>query len=77
MRDVVDSELMLVGAGIERFEVEELRVGYRVPDDFLLLAAADAPAGGAAVPEGVREARDLHHVPANDPAQAWAAGRRG
>jgi hypothetical protein len=49
-------DTVLAGAGVERFEVEELRVSYRVPDDFLRLAAAVAPAGGAAVPEGVREA---------------------
>jgi DNA helicase IV len=40
-------------AGVARFDVAELRVSYRVPDDFLRLAATVAPAG----PRGVREAR--------------------
>ena len=46
---------MLGDAGVERFELEELLVSYRVPDDFLRLAAP-LRAGGAAVPEGVRAA---------------------
>jgi DNA helicase IV len=44
-------------AGVRRFDVAELRVSYRVPDDFLRLAATVAPPGSAARrPHGVREA---------------------
>ncbi|HWT23134.1 MAG TPA: hypothetical protein VN213_06475, partial [Solirubrobacteraceae bacterium] len=49
-------EPVLEAAGVERMEVAELRVSYRVPGDFLRLAAAIAPRAAAAVPEGVREA---------------------
>jgi DNA helicase IV len=42
-------------AGVPRYEVSELQVSYRVPEDFLRIAAAVAP-GGTAVPRGVREA---------------------
>jgi len=44
-------------AGVARFDVAELRVSYRVPDDFLRLAATVAPAGATVQPRGVREAR--------------------
>jgi DNA helicase IV len=44
-------------AGVRRFDVAELMVSYRVPDDFLRLASTVAPAGSAARrPHGVREA---------------------
>ncbi|HEY6758343.1 MAG TPA: hypothetical protein VI318_02595 [Baekduia sp.] len=43
-------------AGVARFDVAELRVSYRVPDDFLRLAATVAPAGIDTQPRGVREA---------------------
>ena len=49
-------EAVLSGAGVPRFELAELLVSYRVPDDFLRLAATVAPDGGASAPEGVREA---------------------
>ena len=42
-------------AGVPTFEVSELEVSYRVPEDFLRLAAAVAPAG-TTVPRGVRDA---------------------
>jgi DNA helicase IV len=42
-------------AGVPRYEVAELEVSYRVPADFLQLAAAVAPPG-TNVPRGVREA---------------------
>jgi hypothetical protein len=45
---------VLRDAGVERLEIEELLISYRVPDDFLRIAATLAP--DAAVPEGVREA---------------------
>jgi DNA helicase IV len=44
-------------AGVARFDVAELRVSYRVPDDFLRLAGTVAPAGATTQPRGVREAR--------------------
>ncbi len=47
-------EQVLGDAGVAHVEVEELLVSYRVPDDFLRIAAPLAP--GAAVPEGVRRA---------------------
>jgi hypothetical protein len=43
-------------AGVRRFDVAELQVSYRVPDDFLRLAATVAPSGAARRPRGVREA---------------------
>jgi DNA helicase IV len=43
-------------AGVRRFDVARLEVSYRVPDDFLRLAATVAPAGLDAGPRGVREA---------------------
>ncbi len=42
-------------AGVPRYEVSELEVSYRVPEDFLRIAAAVAPPG-TTVPRGVREA---------------------
>jgi DNA helicase IV len=48
---------VVAAAGITRFDVAELCVSYRVPDDFLRLAATIAPAGAAVGPRGVREAR--------------------
>ncbi len=42
-------------AGVPRYEVTELAVSYRVPDDFLRIAATIAPPG-TSVPRGVREA---------------------
>ena len=42
-------------AGVPTFELSELEVSYRVPEDFLRLAAAVAPAG-TTVPRGVRDA---------------------
>ncbi len=42
-------------AGVERFEPRELELSYRVPDDFLRLAAGVADAG-TRVPRGVRRA---------------------
>jgi hypothetical protein len=42
-------------AGVERFETRELELSYRVPDDFLRLAAGVADAG-TRVPRGVRRA---------------------
>jgi hypothetical protein len=42
-------------AGVERFETRELMLSYRVPDDFLRLAAGVADPG-TRVPRGVRRA---------------------
>src|SRR4051812_15236217 len=42
-------------AGVDRFEARELELSYRVPDDFLRLAAGIAEAG-TRVPRGVRRA---------------------
>jgi hypothetical protein len=42
-------------AGVPRYELTELEVSYRVPGDFLRVAAAVAPPG-TAVPRGVRDA---------------------
>jgi DNA helicase IV len=47
-------EAVLAEAGVESITIEELLVSYRVPDDFLRIAAPVAP--GASVPEGVRRA---------------------
>ncbi len=47
-------EAVLEEAGVESITIEELLVSYRVPDDFLRIAAPVAP--GASVPEGVRQA---------------------
>jgi hypothetical protein len=47
-------DAVLRDAGVDRLEIEELLISYRVPDDFLRIAASLAP--DAAVPEGVREA---------------------
>jgi DNA helicase IV len=47
-------ESVLRDAGVDRLEIEELLISYRVPDDFLRIAATLAP--DAAVPQGVREA---------------------
>jgi hypothetical protein len=41
-------------AGVDRLEIAELLISYRVPDDFLRIAASLSP--DAAVPEGVRDA---------------------
>ena len=43
-------ERVLGDAGVERFALAELLVSYRVPADFLRLAAAVAPDGGARCP---------------------------
>jgi DNA helicase IV len=48
-------EHVLGEAGVERFEARELELSYRVPDDFLRLAAGVADAG-TRVPRGVRRA---------------------
>ncbi|MEA2380667.1 MAG: hypothetical protein QOH72_638 [Solirubrobacteraceae bacterium] len=48
-------EHVLGEAGVERFADRELELSYRVPDDFLRLAAGIADAG-ARVPRGVRRA---------------------
>jgi hypothetical protein len=42
-------------AGVPRYELSELEVSYRVPEDFLRIAAAVAPPG-TTVPRGVRHA---------------------
>lgn len=47
-------ETVLGDAGVERIAVEELLVSYRVPDDFLQVAATLHPE--ATVPQGVRRA---------------------
>jgi hypothetical protein len=47
-------ETVLRDAGVDRIDIEELLVSYRVPDDFLRIAATLRP--DAAVPEGVRSA---------------------
>jgi len=47
---------VVAAAGVRRFELAELAVSYRVPDDFLRLAATVAPAGASRMPRGVREA---------------------
>jgi DNA helicase IV len=47
-------ERVLGDAGVERLAIEELLVSYRVPDDFLQVAASLHPE--ANVPEGVRRA---------------------
>jgi hypothetical protein len=47
-------EAVLADAGVPRVSIEELRVSYRVPDDFLRIAATLHPE--AAVPAGVRRA---------------------
>src|SRR5919202_4259754 len=48
-------ENVLREAGVERFETRELELSYRVPDDFLRLAAGVADPG-TRVPRGVRRA---------------------
>src|SRR6185312_9659726 len=48
-------EHVLREAGVARFETRELELSYRVPDDFLRLAAGIADAG-TRVPRGVRSA---------------------
>jgi hypothetical protein len=45
---------VLGDAGVERLEIDELLISYRVPDDFLRIAATLHPE--AAVPRGVRSA---------------------
>jgi len=47
-------EAVLADAGVDRVAIEELLVSYRVPDDFLRIAATLHP--DAAVPTGVRRA---------------------
>ena len=47
---------VVAAAGVARFDVADLRVSYRVPDDFLRLAATVAPAGAGQPPRGVRSA---------------------
>jgi DNA helicase IV len=47
-------DAVLREAGVERIDVEELLVSYRVPDDFLRIASVLAL--GTAVPRGVRRA---------------------
>jgi PhoH-like protein len=47
-------DAVLEDAGVDRPVIEELLVSYRVPDDFLRIAAALDP--GTAVPRGVRQA---------------------
>jgi DNA helicase IV len=47
-------ETVLREAGVDRMRIDELLVSYRVPDDFLRLAATLRPE--AAVPAGVRQA---------------------
>jgi hypothetical protein len=47
-------EAVLGDAGVERLEIDELLISYRVPDDFLRIAATLHP--DAAVPQGVRSA---------------------
>jgi hypothetical protein len=47
-------ESVLGDAGVDRVAIEELLVSYRVPDDFLRIAATLHPE--AAVPQGVRRA---------------------
>jgi DNA helicase IV len=49
-------EEILSTAGVPDFTVHELLISYRVPDDFLRLAASVRPAGADAVPRGVRDA---------------------
>jgi DNA helicase IV len=46
---------LLRTAGVPRYELTELEISYRVPEDFLRIAAAVAPPG-TAVPRGVRSA---------------------
>lgn len=47
---------VVAAAGVARFDVADLRVSYRVPDDFLRLAATVAPTGVEQQPRGVRAA---------------------
>jgi superfamily I DNA/RNA helicase len=47
-------ETVLGDAGVDRLEIDELLISYRVPDDFLRIAATLHP--DAAVPAGVRRA---------------------
>ena len=47
---------VLDAAGAPEHTVRDLRVSYRVPEDFLRVAATVAPDGGANAPRGVREA---------------------
>jgi hypothetical protein len=46
---------VLAEAGVDRHMVRELEISYRVPDEFLALAAPLVPAGSA-VPRGIRKA---------------------
>ncbi len=48
-------DAVLSEAGVDRHDVRELRVSYRVPNEFLVLAGALLPEGAPA-PRGVREA---------------------
>ncbi|HZB75985.1 MAG TPA: AAA family ATPase [Solirubrobacteraceae bacterium] len=47
---------VLDAAGAPRHTVRDLRISYRVPEDFLRVATTVAPDGGANAPRGVREA---------------------
>ena len=47
---------VLDAAGAPRHTVRDLRISYRVPEDFLRIAATVAPDGGANAPRGVRDA---------------------
>ena len=47
---------MLDAAGAPEHTVRDLLVSYRVPEDFLRVAATVAPDGGANAPRGVRDA---------------------
>jgi DNA helicase IV len=52
---VVDWDSVLAEAGVTRHTVRELEISYRVPDEFLALAAPLVPSGSA-IPRGVRTA---------------------
>ena len=47
---------VLDAAGAPEHTVRDLRISYRVPEDFLRVAATVAPDGGATAPRGVRDA---------------------
>jgi DNA helicase IV len=47
---------VLDAAGAPQHTVRDLRISYRVPEDFLRVAATVAPDGGATAPRGVRRA---------------------
>jgi DNA helicase IV len=67
---------VLAEAGVTRHMVRELEISYRVPDEFLTLAAALVPPGSA-VPRGIRKApRPPLAIATNEPRLGGAAAEQ-